>query len=180
VGTHRNAGSSPSSRVIGVHSLPMAVISLIKDQAVARGLVRDPLPEVTHAVRTDVAAGSGRWFGRGRVRHVVTELLLTPEVLVVVDRDPERDGLDPDLQLTFHRLHQLEVTAEPEQGIGLLSTPVGSTERSSRVIPSDGGPETTRFRRALVEAAERSRGIDVPATRLPDEAESASRSPEYS
>jgi hypothetical protein len=180
VGTHRSSISSPSSRVIGVHSLPMAVISLIKDQATQRGLVRDPLPEVTHAVRTDVAASSGRWFGRGRVRHTVTELLLTPDVLVVVDRDPEHDGLDPDLQLTFHRLGQLEVTAEADHGIGLLSTPVGSTERSSRVISSDGGPEITRFRQALAEATERSRGIDVPATRLPDEAETTSRSHEYS
>jgi hypothetical protein len=180
VGTHRSSVSSPSARVIGVHSLPMAVISLIKDQASARGLVRDPLPEVTHAVRVDVTASAGRWFGRGRVRHTVTELLLTPEVLVVIDRDPERDGLDPGLQLAFHRLHQLEVTTEPEHGIGLLGAPVGSTERSSRVIPSDGGPETTRFRQALVEATERSRGIDVPATRLPDEVESTSRSPEYS
>jgi hypothetical protein len=173
VGTHRSS-SSASSRVIGVHSLPTTVISLIQEQAEVRGLVRDPLPEVTHAVRTDVVAGSGRWFGRGRSRRVTTEMLLTPDVLVVTDRDPDREGPDPDAQVTFHRLQQLEVTAVTggEPGLGLLGTPVGSTERSSRVVPSDGGPEVTRFHQALVEATERSRRIDVPSSRIPSDAES--------
>ncbi|MHC1559605.1 hypothetical protein ACR9E3_11645 [Actinomycetospora sp. C-140] len=170
MGTHRSSSAS-SSRVIGVHSLPIAVISLIREQAQQRGLVRDPLPEVTHAVRTDVVASAGRFFGRGRARHTFTEMLLTPDVLVVVDRDPERDGVDPDLQLAFHRLHQLEVTTTTE-GLGLLSTPVGSTERGSRVVPAEGGPEMTRFHQALVEATENSRRVDVPASRMPDDAES--------
>ena len=180
MGTHRSAASAASSRAIGVHSLPTAVISLIQEQAEQRGLVRDPLPEVTHALRSGVVSRSGRGFGR-RARRVATELLLTPDVLVVVDRDPDREGLDPDMQLTFHRLHQLEVTAtpEPERGVGLLSTPVGSTERSSRVVPTDGGPEAARFHQALVEATERSRRGDVPATRVPTESVDT-RSPEYS
>lgn len=183
MGTHRSSSSSASSRVIGVHSLPTAVISLIQEQAEQRGLVRDPLPEVTHALRTDVVAGSGRWFGRGRARRIATELLLTPDVLVIADRDPDREGLDPDVQITFHRLHQLEVTAAgaAEPGLGLLGTPVGSTERSSRVVPSDGGPEMRRFHQALVEAAERSHHVDVPATRLPSGTQSdRSLSPELS
>jgi hypothetical protein len=143
VGTHRNT----SSRVIGVHSLPTAVISLVQEQAEVRGLVRDPLPEVTHAVRTDEVVEAGRWFGRSRTRRRAVELLLTPDVLVVTDRDPDREGPDPDAQVTFHRVHQLEVTAVevPEPGLSLLSTPVGSTERSSRHVPSDGGPEVARF-----------------------------------
>ena len=161
MGTHRNT----SSRVIGVHSLPTAVISLVQEQAEVRGLVRDPLPEVTHAVRTDEVVESGRWFGRSRTRRRTVELLLTPDVLVVTDRDPDREGPDPDAQVTFHRVHQLEVTAVdvPEPGLGLLSTPVGSTERSSRHVPSDGGPEVgplprrrPRGRRAL--APRRRRG----------------------
>lgn len=168
MGTHRQ----PSSRVIGVHSLPTAVISLIQEQAEVRGLGRDPLPEVTHAVRTDVVVGTSGWFGRGRPRRRTTELLLTPDVLVVTDRDPDRDGPDPDAQVAFHRLAQLEVTRVegPEPGIGLLSTPVGATERGSRVVVTDGGPETDRFHRALAEAAERSRGVDVPSSRMPAEA----------
>lgn len=181
MGTHRSSASA-SSRVIGVHSLPTDVISLIQEQAEVRGLVRDPLPEVVHAVRTDVATSSGRWFGRGRPRRVTTELLLTPDVLVVTDRDPDRDGPDPEAQVTFHRLGQLEITtATSEPGLGLLSTPVGSTERSSRVVPADGGPEVTRFHQALVEAAERSRRVDLPATRIPSAAESVGAlSPELS
>jgi hypothetical protein len=173
VGTHRSS-SSASSRVIGVHSLPTSVISMIQEQAEVRGLVRDPLPEVTHAVRTDVVAGSGRWFGRSRPRRIATEMLLTPDVLVVTERDPDRDGPDPDAQVTFHRLQQLEVTAVSggEPGLGLLGTPVGSTERSSRVVPSDGGPEVARFHQALLDATERSRGVDVPASRIPAESES--------
>jgi hypothetical protein len=176
VGTHRNT----SSRVIGVHSLPTAVISLVQEQAEVRGLVRDPLPEVTHAVRTDEVVEAGRWFGRSRTRRRAVELLLTPDVLVVTDRDPDREGPDPDAQVTFHRVHQLEVTAVevPEPGLSLLSTPVGSTERNSRHVPSDGGPEVARFHGAVLEAAERSRRVAdvapsaVPSSRVPSDAES--------
>lgn len=171
MGTHRNL----SSRVIGVHSLPTAVISLVQEQAEVRGLFRDPLPEVTHAVRTDEVVASGRWLGRSRTRRRTVELLLTPDVLVVTDRDPDRDGIDPDAQVTFHRVHQLEVTAvdAPETGLSLLSTPVGSTERSARHVPSDGGPEVARFHQAVVDAAERSRRVaEVPSSRIPSDAES--------
>lgn len=181
MGTHR----SLSSRVIGVHSLPTTVISLVQEQAEVRGLVRDPLPEVTHAVRTDEVVESRRWSGRSRTRRRTVELLLTPDVLVVTDRDADREGLDPDAQVTFHWLHQLEVTSvdAPEQGLSLLSTPVGSTERSSRHVPSDGGPEIARFHGAVVEAAERSRRVSdaaagpatrsaVPSSRVPSDTES--------
>jgi hypothetical protein len=176
VGTHRN----PSSRVIGVHGLPAPVISLIQEQAEVRGLFRDPLPEVTHGLRTDLVSAGKRWFGRGRPRRHAVELLLTPDVLVVCDRDPDSDGIDPDTQVTFHRLQQVEVTAgaaDGAPGLSLLSTPVGSTERSARAVPTDGGPETARFLEALVDAAQRTRrATDVPASRTPvDE-----RSPEYS
>jgi hypothetical protein len=176
VGTHRN----PSSRVIGVHGLPTPVISLIQEQAEVRGLFRDPLPEVTHGLRTDVVSAGGRWFGRGRPRRHAVELLLTPDVLVVCDRDPDSDGIDPDTQVAFHRLQQVEVTAaaaDGAPGLSLLSTPVGSTERGARVVPTDGGPETARFLEALVDAAQRTRrATDVPASRTPAD----ERSPEYS
>ena len=52
MGTHRN----PSSRVIGVHGLPTPVISMIQEQSEVRGLFRDPLPDVTHGLRTDVVS----------------------------------------------------------------------------------------------------------------------------
>ncbi|PVZ15010.1 hypothetical protein [Actinomycetospora cinnamomea] len=175
MGTHRNL----SSRVIGVHGLPAPVISLIQEQAEARGLYRDPLPHVTHGLRTDEVVSAGRRFGRARPRRHATELLLTPDVLVVSDRDPDRDGADPDAQVTFHHLHQIEVTAagEGQAGATLLSTPVGSTERSTYAVPSDGGPETVRFLEALVDAAAQARGTaDVPSSRTPVE----SLSPEYS
>jgi len=168
VGTHRQS----SSRVIGVHSLPTAVISLIKEQATVRGLYRDPLPEVTHAVRTELVTGTTGWFGRGRQRRRATELLLTPDVLVVTDRDP--DAPDADAQVTFYRLGQLEVARVdgPEPGLELLGTPVGAIERGSRVIETDNGPEIARFHRALLEASEGSRRIDVPSSRFPVESES--------
>jgi len=176
VGTHRN----PSSRVIGVHGLPTPVISLIQEQAEVRGLFRDPLPDVTHGLRTDVVSAAGRRFGRGRTRRHAVELLLTPEVLVVCERDPDSDGIDPDIQITFHRLQQVEVTgseADGATGLSLLSTPVGSTERSAREVPTDGGPESARFLGALVDAAERTRSAaEVPESRTPADA----RSPEYS
>jgi len=166
VGTHRNL----SSRVIGVHGLPGPVISLIQEQAEVRGLARDPLPAVTHGLRTDEVDAGGRWFGRGRARRHAVELLLTPDVLVVTERDPDRDR-DPDAQVTFHRLQQLEVTASAaggEPGMTLLSTPLGSTERGVRVVPSDGGPETARFLEALVDAADRCRRVTgVPSSRMP-------------
>lgn len=175
MGTHRNL----SSRVIGVHGLPTPTISLIQEQAEVRGLVRDPLPGVTHGLRTDEVVGGGRWFGRGRPRRRAVELLLSSDVLVVSDRDPDRDGPDPDAQVAFHRLHQVEVTpaADGEPGLTLISTPVGSTERGVRVVATDGGPETARFLEALVDAAERSRRVaDVPSSRIPAD----SLSPEFS
>jgi hypothetical protein len=176
VGTHRN----PSSRVIGVHGLPTPVISLIQEQAEVRGLVRDPLPDVRHGLRTDVVSAAGRWFGRGRTRRHAVELLLTPDVLVVCERDPDSDGIDPDTRITFHRLQQVEVTAadaEGATGLSLLSTPVGSTERSAHEVPTDGGPESARFLEALVGAAERTRSAaEVPVSRTPADA----FSPEYS
>ncbi|GAA4910087.1 hypothetical protein EV188_10189 [Actinomycetospora succinea] len=172
MGTHRQS----SSRVIGVHSLPTAVISLIKEQAAVRGLYRDPLPEVTHAVRTELVTGTTGWFGRGREKRRATELLLTPDVLVVTDRDP--DAPDADAQVTFHRLNQLEV-ARVELGLELVGTPVGATERGARVVETDGGPEIDRFHRALLEASEDSRRVDVPASRFPAESESVSYSPEF-
>lgn len=165
MGTHRQSSTS----VIGVHSLPTAVISLIKEQSAVRGLYRDPLPDVTHAVRTEIVTGTTGWFGRGRTRRVATELLLTPDVLVVTDRDP--DVPDADAQVTFHRLEQLEVArvdgAEP--GLELVGTPVGATERGARVVETDGGPEIDRFHRALLEASEGSRHVEVPASRVPAE-----------
>ncbi|WP_433786451.1 hypothetical protein ACQPX6_07040 [Actinomycetospora sp. CA-101289] len=175
MGTLRN----PSSRVIGVHGLPTPVISLIQEQAEVRGLFRDPLPEVTHGLRTDVVSVGSRWFGRSRPRRHAVELLLTPDVLVVCDRDPDSDGMDPDTQVTFHRLQQVEVTAgdaDGAPGLSLLSTPVGSTERSCRVVSTDGGPESARFFEALTDAAERSRtAAETPVPRMPVD----SRSPEY-
>ncbi|MEJ2863942.1 hypothetical protein [Actinomycetospora flava] len=154
-----------------MHSLPTAVISLIKEQAAVRGLYRDPLPEVTHAVRTEVVTGTTGWFGRGRERRRATELLLTPDVLVVTDRDP--DAPDADAQVTFYRLAQLDVAridgAEP--GLELVGTPVGATERGARVVETDGGPEVDRFHRALLAASEDSRRIDVPSSRMPAESE---------
>lgn len=168
MGTHRQSSTS----VIGVHSLPTAVISMIKEQAGVRGLSRDPLPEVTHAVRTEVVTGTTGWFGRGRQRRHATELLLTPDVLVVTERDP--DGSDADAQVTFHRLHQLDVARVdgPKAGLELVGTPVGATERGARVIETDGGPEIDRFHRALLEACDDSRRVDVPASRLPAESQS--------
>lgn len=194
MGTHRQS----SSRVIGVHSLPTAVISLIKEQAATQGLYRDPLPDVTHAVRTELVTSTTGWFGRERRRRQDTELLLTADALVVVDRDP--DGSDADAEVTFHHLDQLEVARVdgPERGLELVGTPLGATERGSRVVETDGGPEIDRFHRALLEATENtenaesaessgrgrhsrpSHHVDVPASRYSTESEVDTRSPEFS
>jgi hypothetical protein len=168
VGTQR----SLSSRVIGVHSLPTAIIALIQEQAGVRGLVHDPLPDVTHGLRTDEVTRRARWFGGTRTARRFVELLLTPDLLIVVERAPG-DGTAPAPRVDFHRLSQLRIgagpsepehaTGTPEQpGLALVSTPVGATERAARVVPLDEGPEATRFREALI-AARNGPGGDAPA-----------------
>ena len=138
--------------------------------------LRDPLPEVTHGLRSDEEKTKKRLFGRSRTTRHTVDMLLTPELLVVADRDGGADGADdevkPAVQVGFHGLDQLDFAAAPAELLarvtgtamavpeGLLpvtSTPVGSTRRSTRYVPIGTGPDVAAFRHALMAAVRRSR-----------------------
>ena len=141
-----------------------------------RGL-RDPLPEVTHGLRSDEEKTKKRLFGGPRTTRHTVEMLLTPELLVVTDRDGDEgdhgdDEAEPAAQVGFHRLDQLDFAAVPAEVLaratgtavavpeGLMpvtSTPVGSTRRATRYVPIGTGPDVAAFRAALTAAVERSR-----------------------
>ncbi|GAA4893533.1 hypothetical protein [Actinomycetospora straminea] len=168
------AERSTTSRAVTVRQLPPATAAFISEQGAVRGLFRDPLPEVTHALRTDEVTTRKRLFGGARTSVRTVEMLLTPDLLIVSYRDGS-DGdarPDPAAQVSFHRLGQLEFAplpselleragharvAVPDGLMPLTSTPVGSTHRGSRMVPIGTGPDVARFRQALRDAVERTR-----------------------
>ena len=152
MGTHR----SSSSRVIGVHSLRPTTIGMIQEQADVRGLSGDPLPEVVTALRTEQITTTSRWFGGSRETRRTTELLLTPEVLVIVTREG-RDATAEASQVAFHLLAAAALTAGAEGGLALAGAPVGASDAGPWVLPLDDGPESSRFHEALVDALDRAR-----------------------
>ncbi|GAA4928838.1 hypothetical protein EV188_101497 [Actinomycetospora succinea] len=166
------AERSTTSRAIAAGQLPAATAAFIREQGAVRGLFRDPLVEVTHALRTDETTTKRRLFGGTRTSVRTVEMLLTPDLLVVSYRDGARDGEDPAAQVSFHRLYQIEFAPLPSELLeraggakvavpaGLMpltSTPVGSTQRGSRMVPLGDGPDAARFREALLAATERCR-----------------------
>ncbi|MEJ2885575.1 hypothetical protein [Actinomycetospora aeridis] len=165
------AERSTTSRAIAVGQLPAATAAFISEQGAVRGLFRDPLAEVTHALRTDETTTRRRLFGGAKTSVRTVEMLLTPDLLVVSYRD---GTVDEDLaaQVSFHRLNQIEFAPLPSELLDraagaklavpaglmpLTSTPVGSTQRGSRMVPLGDGPDAARFREALLAATERTR-----------------------
>lgn len=165
------AERSTTSRDIAVAHLPTATAAYIREQGAVRGLFRDPLTEVTHALRTDETTTRRRLFGGTRTSVRTVEMLLTPDLLVISYRDGAVE-VDPAAQVSFHRLHQVEFAplpaelleraggasvAVPAGLMPLTSMPVGGTQRGSRMVPLGDGPDAARFRAALLAATERSR-----------------------
>ncbi|MEJ2865444.1 hypothetical protein [Actinomycetospora flava] len=166
------ADRTTTSRAIAVGQLPAATAAFIREQGALRGLFRDPLVEVTHALRTDETTTKKRLFGGARTSVRTVEMLLTPDLLVVSYRDGTTDAEDPAAQVSFHRLYQVEFSPLPSELLDraagaklavpaglmpLTSTPVGGTHRGSRMVPLGDGPDAARFREALLAATERSR-----------------------
>jgi hypothetical protein len=156
-----------TSRAVTVGELAPATAAAVREQAAVHGL-GDPLPEVTHALRCDEEKTTKRLFGGPRTTRHTVEALLTPELLIVADRD----GDEADAQVGLHRLDQLDfaaVAAEllaratgtavavPDGLMPMTSTPVGSTRRATRYVPVGTGPDVARFREALTAAVERTR-----------------------
>jgi hypothetical protein len=166
------AERSVTSRAVTVHQLPPHTAESIREQGAVRGLFRDPLPEVTHGLRSDEDTTKKRLFGGARTTRRTVEMLLTPELLIVSYRDGDDAEVDPAAQVSFHRLYQLEFSMLPAElldrarGAGvqlpndllpLTSTPVGGHTRGSRMVPMDGSADSAHFREALFAAVERAR-----------------------
>jgi hypothetical protein len=158
-----------TSRAITVDELAPATAASVREQG-ARHALGDPLPEVTHGLRSDEVRTRKRLFGGPRTTRHTVELLLTAELLVIADRDGGDE--EAPAQVGLHPLDQLDfaaVTAEllaaatgtavdvPEGLMPVTSTPVGSTRRATRYVPVGTGPDVAAFRAALTAAAERSR-----------------------
>jgi hypothetical protein len=155
---------------ITVEDLPAATAAFIRRQAAERGLEGDPLAGVTQGLRTDEETFERLRTGP-RVEHHTTEMLLTPELLIIAYRQGGDDHprVDPAARVSFHRLDQLEVvppTAQQRQRtlgadtpgvLSLASTPVAGPRRTTRHIPTGNAPEATRFREGLTAAVERAR-----------------------
>lgn len=163
---------SLTSRAITPADLTPAVAELIREQGTLHGLVRDPLPEVTHGLRADEDTTKSRLFRSPRTERRTFEMLLTPDLLLIVYRGGDDAVIDRSAHVNFHRLHQIEFSVLPAQLLArardasieipeglmsLVSTPVGGTERGSRSVPIGTGTDATLFRDALVAAVERAR-----------------------
>lgn len=161
-----------TTRAVTVDDLPPATAAFVRAQAARRGLAGDPLAEVTHILRTDEETLT-RLRSGPRVEHHTTEVLLTPELLIIAYRQGSDEGyleVDPAARVSFHRLDQLELAAPPPGRTGaraatsftrgvlsLESTPLGGARRTTRHLPTGDDPDATRFRDALRAALERSR-----------------------
>ncbi|PVZ14727.1 hypothetical protein [Actinomycetospora cinnamomea] len=160
-----------TSGAVTVDDLPPVTVAFIRRQGTTRGLDRDPLAEVTHGLRVDEETMNRQRVGPRSQRHT-TELLLTPELLIISYRQGSDDAphVDPAARVGFHRLDQLEVAvpaaglqkrapgAAPAAGVvAVTSTPLGGTRRTTRHVASGIGPEVTRFWDALQTAVARTR-----------------------
>ena len=168
------AARNLTPRPLAVEELPPAMAAFIRTQAELRGLDRDPLPETTHGLRTDEETLCPRPGGRGlqTERHTV-EMLLTHELLIISYReggDDSGERIGPTARVSFHRLAELEVAtppagmqrrkhgdrpAPPKDALTVTSTPLGTTRRTTRHVPTGSGPDVTRFREAVLAAQER-------------------------
>jgi hypothetical protein len=155
-----------TSRAVTVPDLPPATAELVRAQAAAQGLAHDPLPDVTHGLRAHEETTKRRLFGTRTVQRT-TDLLLTPELLVLVDHD-EPAGV----RVGFHRLDQLDFSAAPAELLAkatgmpvdvprdllpMTSTPLGDTRRATRYVRVGTGPDVAAFRAALTAAVDRTR-----------------------
>jgi hypothetical protein len=153
---------------ITVDDLPAATAAFVRRQAAARGYEGDPLDGVTHGLRTDEDTME-RLRSGPRVEHHTTELLLSPELLVIAYRqghDDRYDQVDPAARVSFHRLDQLEVAPAatglrprgtggvPQGVLALTSTALGTTRRTTRHVPTGNAPEVATFRAALEAAVQ--------------------------
>lgn len=167
------AARNLTPRPLTVEELPAGTAMFIRTQAQLRGLGRDPLPQTTHGLRTDEETLGPRPGGRGlqTERHTV-EMLLTPELLIISYREGGDNGEKPapTARVSFHRLAELEVAipptgmqrrthgsppAPPKDAMTVTSTPLGTTRRTTRHVPTGSGPDVTRFRDAVLAAQER-------------------------
>lgn len=154
------------SRTITVDDLPPSTAELVRGQARARG-VADPLPTVTHGLRTEeLTMNRASRGGPTSDRHVV-EMLLTPELLVVAHRRSDDAGTDPGARVRFHALDQVEIAtgfgsakaatarlAMPAMSIPVTSRPLGAARRATYHLPIAIDPDVQRFRDALEHAVE--------------------------
>jgi hypothetical protein len=157
------------SHAIGVDDLPMSTAEFVRGEGRAKGLA-DPLPTVTHGLRTEEETMNRESRG-GPVsdRHVV-EMLLTPELLIVAHRQSDDAETDPGARVRFHRLDQVEIATDqgsekavqarlamPAKSIPVTSTPLGGVRRATYQLPIAIDPDVDRFRNALVAAAQAAR-----------------------
>ena len=170
---------------ITVDDLPAATVAFIRKQAAAKGLDGDPLDGVTHGLRTDEDTME-RLSSGPRTEHHTTEMLLSPQLLIISYRqghDDRYDRVDPAARVGFHRLEQVEIVTpvadRPRRTLGtathgvlsLASRQVGGLRRTTRTIPTGNAPEATTFRHALLAAVARAGGsadTAVTATDTPD------------
>jgi hypothetical protein len=169
VGVH-HGGAVPkartlTSRALAVHDLPPATATFLRDRAAQHDL-GDPLAEVTHGLRSDEEITKKRPFGAPRTTSRQVEMLLTPELLIVVDHEADQD------RVGFHSLDQLEFTAAPaellakvtgmpvdvpDEVMPMTSTPIGGGRRTTRYVRLGTGPDVRAFRQVLRAAVERAR-----------------------
>lgn len=167
------AARNLTPRPLTVEELPPGTAAFIRSQAELRGLDRDPLADTTHGLRTDEETLGPRPGGRGlQTERHTTEMLLTPELLIISYRegDDRGDEPGPTARVSFHRLAELEVAAPPtgmqrrrhgspaappKDAMTVTSTPLGGTRRTTRHVPTGSGPDVVRFREAVLAARER-------------------------
>ncbi|MHC1559270.1 hypothetical protein ACR9E3_09945 [Actinomycetospora sp. C-140] len=154
-----------TSRAIAADDLTPAAAARVREQAAQhdRG---DPLPDVTDGLRVDEEATTTRLFRTPRTTRSEVELLLTPELLVVVDHAADHD------EVALHPLRQVEFSAAPaellakvtgmpvdvpDDRLPVTSRPLGGERRSTRYVRVGTGPDVTAFRAALTAAVEAAR-----------------------
>ena len=101
------------SHAITVDDLPPSTAEFVRGQGRARGLA-DPLPAVTHGLRTDEETMNRESRGGPTSDRYVVEMLLTPDLLVISYRDGAVED-DPAAQVSFHRLYQVEFSPLPAE-----------------------------------------------------------------
>ncbi|MFC5142484.1 hypothetical protein ACFPK1_29960 [Actinomycetospora rhizophila] len=157
------------SHAITVDDLPPSFAEFVRGQGRARGL-DDPLPAVTHGLRTDEETMNRESRGGPTSDRYVVEMLLTPDLLIVAHRQSDDAETDPGARVRFHRLEQLEVATDtgsakaatarlamPAKSIPVTSTPLGGMKRATYQLPIAIDPDVQRFRDALVAAVDAAR-----------------------